>query len=299
MDSIIGILLAALSLICVGTYNIFIKRVVSKIGEYACAFYSTLIAALVLAVLAVFTTRLVMPSDIVVAAIVIGGLVGTFAFYLFYKALHGGTVSVVVPVVAMYVVWSSIISCLIFKTAFGLYQILGTIVSLVALVMIAMDKPSFPKQFDEEHIISYLKSDMWCKGAGLAFVVSFCFTIMKVAARYGTDEIGTHRTLLYMAMLVLFFLMFAFLGRSAKELVKLPAKGDKKNLGIGVLLLGLGISFFYFAITYQPIRIVAPMLYAFPIVAAISSAKLLKEKLKRYQYVGIVLLTIGIILISL
>jgi drug/metabolite transporter (DMT)-like permease len=299
MDSIIGILLAALSLICIGAYSVFLKRVVSKIGEYACAFYSTLIAALVLAALAVFTTRLVMPSDLVVAAIVIGGLVGTFAFYLFYKALHGGTVSVVVPVVATYVVWSSIISCLIFKTAFGLYQIIGTIVCLVALVMIAMEKPSFPKQFDEEHIINYLKSDMWSKGAGLALVVSFCFTIVKVAARYGTDEIGTHRTLLYIAVLVLFFLLLAFLGRSAKDLVKLPLKGERKYLGIGVLLLGAGTALFYFAISYQQLNIVAPIVSAFPIVAALSAAKFLKEKLKRYQYVGIVLLTIGIILISL
>jgi drug/metabolite transporter (DMT)-like permease len=295
----IGIILAALSLLCLGSFPIYLKKIVAKTGEYGCALLSNGVLCVLLAIVAVFTTRLKMPSDFVTAAIILGGLVGSFAFYIFYKALNSGHASVVVATASTYILWSAIISYFLFNTQTGFFQFLGLALGLIGLILVAMQKMALPKEFDEEHIFSYIKSDMWAKGAGLAILASLCFTIVKVTGRYGSDGIGPHRTLLYLSVLVVFFLLFAFLGRSAKSLVVMPGAGHRKPLWIGVSLFAAAAILFYFAIIYKPASFSASIISAAPLVTAIASAIMLKEKLMKRQYVGIVLLTLGLILITI
>ena len=294
----IGFLFAILSLVCIGIYSVFLKKVVSKIGEYACALYSTGALAIVLVVVSILSTRLKMPSDFVTAAIALGGLVGSFAFYLFYKSLHSGSASLVLSVTSMFIVWSYVVSCLIFGIRIGILQAIALVVSIISIILITMEKLSLPKVFDEEHIMLFIRSDLWSKGAGLALVASFCFTILFIAAGYGSGNIGPHRSMLYLAVLIVFFLLFAFLGRSAKGLVSLPAKSERRYLWIGIASFCAAAVFFYFAIVYDSMSSVVHVVYAFPVVAATGSALLLKEKLKFRQYLGIVLLTVSLIMIS-
>jgi drug/metabolite transporter (DMT)-like permease len=299
MTGEIGIFLALLALIGWGSYPVFMKRVIDRLGEYTCMLFNHGVLVVLLLLTAVFTIRFRIPSDFVMSAIIIGSIVGAVAVYLYYKAINIGKVSVVTVITALKVLWVVAVSYFLFDERLVLDKYIAIGVILLGTIMAALQRPGLPKKFTQEYFIPFLKSDIWSKGAGLAVVVSFCWALFYLAAKYSVSSIGAHRTTVYMESLVLLFILFAFLARPAKKLVVIPNKKQLKWIGLSAILFSIGAVCFYFAMKYIPVSLVTPIVSAAPAVTAVAALVILKERLKVHQYIGIVLAVAGIVVLSL
>ncbi|MBU2561935.1 MAG: DMT family transporter [Nanoarchaeota archaeon] len=295
----IGIVLAVVALLGLGIYPVLLKKVVNELGEYTCLVFNYLVLIIFLAITAVLTIRFKLPTDYVTAAIIVGAIVGAVAIYIYYKALNTGNVSVVVVLAATNVIWTVLLSYFLFDEKLPVTKYLAIAAIFIGAVLIAMEKIGLPKKFDEKHVLHFLKSDIWSKGAALALLVSFCWAFYNLVMKYNVQSIGPHKAMVYMESLVFFFLMLAFLTKPAKELVTMPKKEHLKWLLPSALLFTAGVLGMYFAMKYSPLSMVAPIISAGPAVAVIGAAILLKERVRIHQYLGIALAVAGIVFLSI
>ncbi len=296
----IGMVLAVLALLAWGSYPVFMKKVVGRLGEYTCLLFNHGLLVLMLLLTAIFTIKFKMPSDFVTAAVILGGIVGAAAIYLYYKAINMGSVSVAtVLAVTLQIIWTVIVSFFLFSEKLSLVKYIAIAVIIVGAILAALERLSLPEKFDQKHVMKFLKSDIWSKGTLLALVVSFCWAFYNIASKYSVDSIGPHKTIVYMETLVLLFILFAFLVKSSKELVVVPKKDELKWILISAVLFGVGALGFYFSMAQINLSIIAPVVAATPAVTALLAAVLLKEKLRIHQYIGIVLAVAGVVVLSL
>ena len=295
----IGIFLAVVALIGWGAYPVLMKKVIDKLGEYTCLLFNSVVIVVFLIITSVFTIKIQMPSDFVIAAIVIGSIMGVIALYLYYKAIRLGNVSVVTVIVSMYAIWTVIVSYFLFNERLLVQQYIAIGVIIIGSIIVAMEKLSLPERFNEKHFKQFMKSDVWSEGAGLALVVSFCWTVYNLAVKYSVKSIGPHKTMVYMVTLGLFFILLAFLARPVKELVTMPDKKQLKWLGPSALLYSIGAVSFFFALKYSPLSIVTPITSAAPAVTVVMAVAILGDRLKAHQYVGILMAVAGIVVLSL
>jgi drug/metabolite transporter (DMT)-like permease len=225
--------------------------------------------------------------------------VGAVAVYLYYKALNQGNVGIVTILSALYVLWTAIASYFLFHDELNRDKYVAIALIMVGAILAAIQRFRLPKQFDEKHVMEFLQSDVFSKGAGLALLVSVFWAIYNVATKYTTIELGPHRTAVYFEALVLFFILFAFLGRSAKDLITWPRGEQWKWLSLSALLFTLGAIGFYFALVYLPLSMLTPIVSAAPAVAVIGAAVLLKERLRAHQYIGAVMAVAGIVMMAM
>ncbi|MBN1544529.1 DMT family transporter [Candidatus Woesearchaeota archaeon] len=295
----IWILLAAVALIGWGIYPVLLKKVVRELGEYTCLVFNYLVLVVFLALTAVFTIRLTMPTDYVTAAVIVGAIVGAVAIYLYYKAINTGNVSIVVVIAATNVIWTVLLSYFLFNEKLSVSKYIAIAAIFAGAVLIAMEKIALPKKFDEKHIFNFLKSDIWSKGAALALLVSFCWAFYNLIMKYNVKSIGPHKAMIYMETLLFLFLLLAFLTKPAKELVTIPKKEHLKWLLPSALLFTAGALGMYFAMKYSPLSVVAPVVSAAPVVSVIGAAAILKERVRIHQYTGIVMAVAGIFVLSI
>lgn len=292
--------MAVLTLLAWGSYPVFMKKVVGRLGEYTCLLFNHGLLVLLLLLTAVFTIKFEMPSDFVTAAIILGSIVGAAAVYLYYKAINMGSVSVATVIATtLQVIWTVIVSYFLFSEKLSVIKYVSICVILVGAVLAALQRLALPDKFDQKHVMKFLKSDIWSKGTLLALVVSFCWAFYNIALKYSVNGIGLHKTLVYMETLVLLFILFAFLVRSAKELVTIPKKDELKWILPSAALFGVGALGFYFSMAHIKLSIIAPVVAATPAVTAVLAALLLKERLRIHQYAGIVLAVVGVVVLSL
>ena len=64
-------------------------------------------------------------------------------------------------------------------------------------------------------------------------------------------------------------------------------------------VFSVGALAFYFSMKYATMSSIGPILFAIPAVTALGAIVFLKERMKRYQYLGMVLVLAGAILIAL
>jgi drug/metabolite transporter (DMT)-like permease len=298
MADSIGIMLAILALVGWGTYTVFLKKIVNKLGEYTCLLFNHFIAVILLGVIAVFTTRLKMPSDFVIVAVLVGSILGAATVYLFYKAINAGSVGVVSVIASLHALWTAIAAMFLFGEQLNADKYLAIGLILVGAALAAIERFKIPKEFDEHHLSEFAR-EAFSKGAGLAVVVSVCWTIYNIAVKYTTIELGPHRTAAYFETLVLVFILFAFLTKPAKDLVTWPKKDQWKPLLVSSMLFALGAIGFYFALVYLPVSTLLPIVSAAPAVTVIGAAVVLKERVRVHQYIGIALAVVGIVILAM
>ncbi|MBW2964684.1 DMT family transporter [Candidatus Woesearchaeota archaeon] len=282
-----------------GAYPALLKNVIDSLGTYTCLLFNHIVLVLVIGITAIFTIRLRLPSDFAVAAILIGSIVGAAAVYLYYSAIMEGHVSVVTVLASLQTVWTVVVSYFLFSEKLTIIKYISIAVIFVGAVLASLEKPGLPAKFDQKHILKFLSSGIWSKGAGLALLVSFCWAFYNLASKYGVKEIGPHATMVYMEVLILLFIASAFLAKPAKELVTMPRGRHMKWLAPAAALFSLGAICFYFSMKYSPLSVVVPIIQGAPAVTAVTAVAFAQERIRVHQYAGIVLAVVGIIFLSL
>jgi uncharacterized membrane protein len=299
MTQELGLFFAALSLVGLGLYPVFLKKVVERLGEYTCMLFNQLVLALAIAVAAVFTIRLTLPSDFVIVTVIFAALINAFTLYIYYNAINAGQVSLVAALAATSGVLVVFLSYMLFGESVYPHHFLGVLLVLVGVALAAIEHFLIPKKLDEHALFELFSSKVWYPAAGLAILASLCTVFSAMMMKYSAGGIGPHKSMVYVQIITLAFLLFAFLAKPAKELVTWPGKGEWKWLLPCGLLLSAGIIGGYFAITQIETQNAAMIAAFAPLLAVIMSAILLKERLKARQYIGLLMAVAGIVLLAM
>ena len=168
----------------------------------------------------------------------------------------------------------------------------------LGLLFLVFEKVKWPKQFDEKHLEGIYYDSTFAKGSGLALIAGFCFFVFNLMSGFAVKNLGNHKSYVYMQVLVLIFMLLAFLTRSPKELVVIPKKKQIQWWGLSVAMIALGGVTYYFAMKYLLVSNVAQVMALTPVVTLFGGYFFAEEKLKLWQYFGVLLVVGGLVLLG-
>ena len=296
----IGLVLAALTFILFGLSPVFLRSIIKRIEEYACMFSVHVPAAIVLLVLSFFMSSFKMPKDFTIAALIVMSLFVVAGSYLFFRALNRGKAAIVALGLSTFVLWSSVISWILFDVSSSLLNYIAIPIILIGFLLAMLKSPKYgKKKIDYFAIESFLRGDS-IETSALVAVVAGCFAAFyRLGIFFTSKDIGVHRTITYTSAIILLFLLFPMLSKSFKELFPGPKRDGWKYLGLGAGSTLLAVVLIFFGLTKLRIDSFLSVAIAFPLVTLIISSILLKERYRIWQYFGFILTVVGCILILL
>ena len=214
---------------------------------------------------------------------------GNIAVY--YAFAEGGLATIVIPVTSLYPIITVGIALIFFKEKLQIWQILGIVLSIPALLMLSGQSLIFN---DISAFGNTLKLDKWFIYSLLALVFWGLFSsVQKVATTYISAEWAYLGFILASTLVSIYFLV------SGKIIFDLNLKAISIGILAGVLN-GIGVLFSFSA--YQndgKSSVVTVMIGVLQQIFTIVFAFIfLKEKIGNLTLFGILIATVGAILIS-
>ncbi|MED3727502.1 DMT family transporter [Priestia filamentosa] len=197
------------------------------------------------------------------------------------KAFEKGPASITSTIIAMNTVIVVIATSILFPQSIPLTNWIGIFVIIFAAIIIQYQ----PKK------VTMVDYKIW--------ILSCCLALISIGTVGVIMKYGTYEHYSFMEMLVSMYgggaVYLSFLAR--KELKKSLTHKIEMKIGILVGILStIGYSCYLFALKEGPSSVVYPIISLNCVVVLIGSLIIFKEKLKRYQLVGIILTLCGVIL---
>lgn len=287
MDLSLGLLFAFLSMIGLGTFSLFVKRVIKEAGEYTSLFYTYLIEVFILLLTAVCLTRIFIPDLKTILLILFAGAFGAANIYVFYKALNISLASVVNPIAASATIFTLIASYFFFNEKLSFLQYIMVVVVIIGVVLISIKKSELEKG----------KKFVIVEGALLALLAALGFSAFSLCTKVVVDKIGGLLSAFYLEFAVFLFLLSPLLIKKAE--IKKIDFFSKKILFLGGLMLALGAGSFKLGIMFGSLSLVAAVGTAAPLVSVMGAKIFLKEKAKLNQYIGALVIILALFGLSL
>ena len=221
------------------------------------------------------------PKDPAVLFAVLAGAGSFFGLFCFYRGLSQGAISIVVPISGM---------CALLPVAVGLIrgdalhtlQGLGIIAAIGGGVLVSWEKPATGQ------------ANQLAKGFIPALGAALGFGIFYVLM----DFAGSVDSLWATAISRLAFFLFLLPVITFKR-PPLTMKGSHLPVVCAIGFLEALASFFYtIATTKGMLSLVSVISSLYPGVSILLAAIILKERLRKYQFVAVVLIVLGVSLIS-
>ncbi|HII71940.1 TPA: DMT family transporter [Candidatus Woesearchaeota archaeon] len=299
MASEIGFALAGLIVLLWGVYGVLQKRIVHRLGEYMCMFLSHAAATLLLVVTGLFMVTWKLPQNFTSAVILVMALLAVTGFYLMHRAINLGGISVVAVCLASGVLFSTVLSWVLFDVKPELLNFIAIPILVIGVLFSMVRVFKLPKRLEWGAVEAFFKGESVEKASMVAIVAGALFGFYRLAFFFTAKDIGTHRTIIYSAIVMFIFLLFPFLGKSVKQLFNRPKDDDWRWLGISVGSYGVAAVTFFFALTKLKIDEALGIVIFFPAIAILLAITLQKERYKLWQYLGFLLAVMGYVMILL
>jgi drug/metabolite transporter (DMT)-like permease len=222
-----------------------------------------------------------LPRDPNLLFAVLGGAAGIGGLYCLYRGLAVGAISIVVPVSALCVVLP-VVTGLIRGEVLHFIQGVGMVIAVGGGVLVSLGKSTIAKK--KRLAVGVLPAI----GAALGF--GAFFVVMDLAG--SVDPLWAA-----MVSRLSFFLFLLPAVLYKRPTLKLKANHLPAVFAIG-LLDGTAAYSYTVATTKDMLSLVSVISSLYPAVSVILAALILKERLRGYQFYGVVLAIIGIALIS-
>ncbi len=215
--------------------------------------------------------------------IFIFGLLANLPNFVFPYVIEKANVSLAGTLLATYPIYTIILSILFLKESLDIVQILGIIGIIVGMFYIA--KPENEK----------FKLAKWVIYAVIGSVaIGFGDFIGKISiTKYGLYSFIMAFTLANIPCILI-----------TRLLDKTPIKlrGDKKAYiysMLGNVLMPLGLLFLYMAFSKGPASLASPIASTYPAITVLLAYFYLKEKITKTNFLGILMATVGVVLVGI
>ena len=262
-----------------GVGQVFIKKGLSGVSPFYSNLFATLAALIVQIPFALVggVKWEAFPMIFVLA------LLASLPNYVFPYVIEKANVSLSGTVLATYPVYTILLSLLFFKESLDFVQLLGIVGIIIGMFVVA--KPENER----------LRFSGWVIWAVLG----------SIAIGFG-DFMG--KVALTQYNLYSFILALALSGVVSLVITRIfdkkPAKisGNQKGIIyslIGNFLMPMGLLFLYIAFSKGPASLVSPVASTYPAITVILAYFYLKEKISKTNLIGILLTTLGVVLIGI
>jgi len=283
MSASVGVLYAVLAMLAWGFSDFFAKLAVGRLGPVRSVFWVQGLQVLpFFAIYALFRPDFLPPDAILLAA---AGVLNGMGFLFFYRALGKGQLSIISPIVASWAVISA---------ALGLV-LLGEVISklqsfAISLVFIGIVLASFHyadlRRLNVRNALPGVRD-------GLFSVVCFGFCVFLFGV--GGSRAGWVVSALFYRFFAGVFVALA----SGPDISRLSVRpGAIPLLALLALLDGIGLVAFGAGAASEYIAIVSPVSAASPLICVILARLFLGERISANQFLGVLLILAGVVILA-
>lgn len=270
------------SLLCYGSVSSTSKKAINIIGRHKSIVYAYIMLILLLFIGAVILNiEFDFPLELL-PAYVVQVVLGALGVIAAYKALDYGKASIVSPIAKLYVLLVLVMGIFLLGEELSTWQIMGSLFILVASIVMALDKKGTLKP---EKWMIYVVISVICRAYYYTFIKTF------------VTELGAYQATLVLELGIVSFVI-AFHALRGRDL-SLPAIRKLDFAAVTGTMIFFGSLFYSISVGLIGAALTAAISAGAPIVNAILSYFLLKEKLDAYKYAATILLVIGLVMIFL
>jgi drug/metabolite transporter (DMT)-like permease len=217
----------------------------------------------------------------------LAGIFGAVGWIAFYKGLKVANVSIISPIASSWGIVPFILAIVFLSEKLTYFEILFSTVVFIGILFVCLDLKGF-------NINSKKKLYL---GAGLAIIALLGFGFFGFFIVFVVNQVGALYGIVLARLSILVFITIYGL-KEKKEKKKFDIKFVWLLIFIG-LIDSLGYLAYSFGLATGAVAIVAVIITAAPLVVLLLAHFILKEKLAKSQYLGIVLIILGFVGLAL
>lgn len=282
----LGILFGIIAMIGWGISDFFLAKAVRKDNVLKVFVWSQIIGLLLFTLIFSLFFQLQTISIISIIIILISGFLGVISGLAFSKGLQIGYVSIITPVSAAAAVVTVFLSLIFLNQVLTSLQAGG-----IAIIILGTILTSF-----KYHDLIKLKLKNVANGVGYAIIAMIGWGILFFFIDMLVSDLGWFIPIFYIKILgVIYVLTYSGI---TKKNISFP-----KTVALFVVLSGIleSIAFLSFGVgvSLEFGAVIAPIAFAFPIVAIILARIFFKEILELNQKIGVVAVLTGLVLLAM
>jgi transporter family protein len=267
-----------------GVYDFLGGVFAKQIGPFKSFFWSQLAGLVSVFLLAfVFTTSFQIPI-LVIVLLPIAAMVYSAGYLFFFKGFEVGNVSIVAATMNLWAVFTMLFAFIFMGQRLSAIQTIGVLMIISGVTLASVNWNDIRN-----------RKFQLSSGVKEAVFGAFFFGIFWNISEIISEEVGwLWTTLLVKFGIVLFLLVFSFLGKREIGLTKTAAAVKYTVLFMGMIEAG-AVAVVNFGLTIGDAILITPIASALSIVTITLAVVFLKDKVTKLQGLGIVTAIIGII----
>lgn len=269
-----------------GTSDFFANQASDRVGHFRTFFWSQVVGVSLFLIFLVLVRPSFVFSPFLILLLFVAAIGYSLGYLLFYKAFEIGNVSVVSAVINLNTILAMFMAIVFFKQQLSPLQILAVVMVLVGIILVGVN---FKDLLNKKALLT--------KGVKETVLASIAFGIFY----WPVNEYITERAhwLASSTIIKLLSLLIVFsIALSQKN--KLKIENKSKNIILIVVIVGIleaiGVLSTSFGVSVGDSVLVAPISSALSIVTISLAIVFLKEKVTKFQKIGILLTVAGIVL---
>ena len=279
---VIELLFAFIALLSYAFQDVFDKQVLKKLDIFSALILQYFVYLVLTFSLILLSSALLFPSLSVLGLLLLSSIFGAIGIISYFKAVHSAHISLVSSIAASYPFFGIFFAWIFLKEALLLQYLIALPLLLVSVLLLGYKH--------EERSLD--------KSVGFALLASFCWGAYSVLAKLISLEINPLNTSFYTEAGV-FIGILAYCLYSRRKFVFHPKTKEGKLAIISGFLFVIGTVAFNFSLFQSGVSITTLIVAASPAFTTLLAHFVLKERLSIYQYAGVGLMVLNLLLLSL
>ena len=281
-----GVLLAVLALTLWGVSDYFASLSSKKINPEKTFLWMQIVGLIPLTIIAFIIGFPVFSGKTIALIMLIGALI-MVATSSYYRALEIGKVSILSPISSTWPVITVALSIIFLNETLNSIQVMGIVLTIVGTILVSF----------KYHELIKLKVKKFSKGVNIVLISILCWGLAFTLVPFAVREVGWYFPI-FLAKATTILLMMPYMFWKKHEI---KFSGAKNWIAVTIVGIFAGSAFlaYGYALNNAYNSLIAPIAASSPAVTILLAHIFSKERLELNQYIGIVLVLGGIVLLSL
>lgn len=271
-----------------GLYDFLGGVFAKQIGSFKSLFWSQLAGLISIFLLAiVFRSRVNTPVLVIIVSL-IAAILYSAGYLFFFKGFELGNVSIIAATMNLWTVFTMLFSFIFMGQRLSAFQTLGVFMIIFGATLASLNW-------------SEIRNQKFQLSAGVKEAVfgAFFFGVFWNVSEIISEKVGWLLTTLFIKFgIILFLLIFSLLVKQGIGLTKTSTKTKTIILLMGVIETG-AVAFVNYGLTIGDAILITPIASALSIVTITLAIIFLKDKVTKFQGLGIITAIVGIIVTAL
>jgi transporter family protein len=286
--TILSILLGIGGMFGWGLYDFLGGVFAKQIGSFKSLFWSQLAGLISIFLLAiVFRSRVNTPVLVIILSL-IAAILYSAGYLFFFKGFELGNVSIIAATMNLWTVFTMLFAFMFMGQRLSAFQTLGVFMIIFGATLASLNW-------------SEIRNQKFQLSAGVKEAVfgAFFFGVFWNVSEIISEKVGWLLTTLFIKFgIILFLLIFSLLVKQKIGLTKTSAKTKTIILLMGVIETG-AVALVNYGLTIGDAILITPIASALSIVTITLAVIFLKDKVTKFQGLGIITAIVGIIVTAL